>query len=286
MKRIIYFLLVTLCFWQCSSEGVFPEYQQKLVVDGWIENGNVPQVFLTFTSPYFTDIDSLSALSLLASYGKVSVSSVSDSEILTFMPANFLFPPYLYSGISFTGKIGNSYKMEAVVSGKTYTAQTTIPLPPVIDSVWIQQLNNSDTLGIIRVSLNDPTGQSNYYRIYTQIKGTDKTYTPARLPNYSDESFNGKHVSIPVYRGRSNNLTSRDTIYFDLRDTIRVKVCSMNKETFDYWNAVQQQIDNSSNPMVSQGAQLPTNITGGAIGYWCGYGITEKYIYPVKTKRR
>lgn len=61
-------------------------------------------------------------------------------------------------------------------------------------------------------------------------------------------------------------------IDFRKGDTIILKFCSINKQTFDFWNSYQGKVLNIT-AFASSPNQLKSNITGG-IGIWGGYGAS------------
>ena len=274
-------LLIILGGGSCNTDEVLPEYEKKLVVDGWIENGNLPKVLLTFTSPYFSEIDSFSIREYLASRAKVTVFSPTSSEILVFKPSNIYFPPNVYQGLLLTGYVNQKYKVEVILDGDTAWAETTIPEPPVLDSAWFEPNSPGDTLGIIHVIINDNPDEENFYRIFTYTEGLDKRYRPVLVPNYSDEQFNGESFQIPVYQGNETNIDPDDQIFFNLNYSTMLKVCSMDKKAYEYWTSFQREYINFQNPLAGGGKSLKSNINGG-IGIWCGYGVTKYHLLPVK----
>ena len=103
---------------------------QQLVVEGYIEQGRYPRVYLTKTSPYFQTIDSAAMWKLLGSVGKVTVATANDTEVLTLRSNFKQFPPFYFEGTEIKGKVGEEYHLKVELHGKVYTATTTIT-PPV-----------------------------------------------------------------------------------------------------------------------------------------------------------
>ena len=50
-----------------------PEQDDKIVIDGWIEQNKKATVFLTANAPYFSSIDSASLRSLVLTRAKVTM---------------------------------------------------------------------------------------------------------------------------------------------------------------------------------------------------------------------
>ena len=284
MKRIFWISILIYSMFACDPAEDFPEGEKLLVIDGWIEQGASAQVITSYTSSFLTELDSISALSFMEAKAKVTVSQFDVDEILTLRPSPIYFPPLVYQGQAIKGVTGKTYKLEVSLKNHIYTATATIPPAPIVDSVWMEAVN--DSMGIIRIKINDPASEHNYYRIYTQRYILDSHPIPAYLPNYSDDLFNGKQLEIPVFRGSASNLDREKGLYFNLNDFVLVKVCSMDKATYDYWNQVQIQLSGSKNPFASHGKSLPTNLSNNAIGFWCAYGVYKKWVMPSSLKRK
>ena len=247
------------------------DYQSQIVIDGWIEQGKYPQVLLTLSAPYFSEIDSVSLRNYSLTRAKVSVSNGEITEVLTLKPNDAYFPPYMYVGTSLKGEVGKSYTLTVEYAGVKAIATTTIPEPVSIDSLWFALDQGKDSLGYIWVQFTDKPSRKNYYRTLTQIKNTDSKYIPNYFPNWNDDYFDGQKVEISLFKGNKTSTNKTDQVYYQVGDTISLKFTAIDKASYDFWNTFQKEILNTGNPFASTNARVQTNVTNG-LGIWCGYG--------------
>ncbi len=273
-KTLLLAILPLLLLFACEDDFTAPAYQKKIVVDGWIEPNQPAMVLLTYSAPYFENIDSASLRQLMLNTAKVVVSSGEDEEILSLGYNDQYFPPYIYKGNTIRGQIGNTYTLTIISYGDTITSTTTIPSKITLDSIWFKPLQGSDTLGTLMVRFSDPAGERNYYRFMTRRIGIDQNWVPAYLANMSDVVFNGQTVDLAILKGNENPLFHEDQIYFERGDTIRFKLSNMDKSTFEFWSSVQKELSKNDNPFSSTIVEIKSNIRGG-LGLWAGYGISQ-----------
>jgi hypothetical protein len=271
----VYFLLLVIFFQGCEQEvdlGL-PVTPSKLVVEGWIENGKTAEIILSHTAPYFSVIDSSTLPDFAESHAKVTLYAGTDEEILTLKPNQAYFPPLVYTSVSMTGQIGNTYSIEVVLNGDTITATTTIPPPVELDSVWLAPEPGMENRYRLWVRLSDNPAEENYYRLLYQRKGKDSQYVSANISTFSDKLYNGETVEMGFLRGFSSMLALEDENYFEADDTVSVKFCTIDVAQFNFWNVYQNEVLAASNPLATSNNQLNSNIVGG-LGIWTGYGTT------------
>ncbi|MCG8697196.1 MAG: DUF4249 domain-containing protein [Bacteroidales bacterium] len=251
----------------------YPDHEGELVVEGWIEQGEGCKIHLTKSAPFFTDIDSINLLDYAVTKAKVTLIGEDESEILTLTGSKVYFPPYYYISTDMVGEQKQRYTLEISLSGKTYMAETTIPALVNPDSVWFEKLENSDTLGRLKVIFTDNASERNYYRLFTKTIGKEDKFTPAFTSVFSDEQFNGESIEISVSRGNASLLDTKSNRYFTLNDTVILKFCSIDKPHYDFWNTYQGLILTSVNPFAVSNKQLEGNVSD-AIGVWGGYAAS------------
>ena len=285
-NHIILILLLIITAYSCSDNTFeLPDYKGKVVVDGWIEQGSYPQVLLTLSAPYFSDIDSASLRELVITQAKVTVSSSTFSEILTLKPNHTYFPPYVYCGTQIKGELGETYTLMVNYRGDTITSETTIPELTKLDSVWFEldKESTGDTTGYIWISFTEPIPDKNYYRIYTQRKGIDNKYIPIYFPNIDDKFFNEEKIKLKLLRGNENPLDNEDILYFNVKDTVFIKFCSIDKKTYDFWETFKKEQFNAGNPLAASNSKIKSNITNG-LGVWGGYAVAY-YQFVINQKK-
>lgn len=273
MYRTIIFFSFIFIFCSCSEdEIIIPQYRSKIVVDGWIEEGEVPRVILTYSSSYFSEIDSFNIFDFVDARAKITVSDGDTEEILTLQKQDKYFPPFVYSGQKMKGIAGKAYTLTIEQPPFLLTAVSKIPGTPIIDSVWFEFISNPDTLGTPVILIEDDPGTKNYYRVLTRRYGIDKRFVPALVPNFSDAIYTNEFIQYQVYKSSDFEIIKDDQIYFQKDDSIMIKVLTMEQEIFEYWSTFYNEQFNSGNPFADSKIQLKGNIAGEGIGIWAAYG--------------
>ena len=268
--------------WGCTRDIELeqPYYQKKIVVDGWIESGGFANVFLTLSSPFLTEYDSVSIRNTFLNYAKITVScSDGQSEVLTLFRESKLFPPFVYRSVSLKGETCKSYSLKVEVFGKTITATTTIPQPPKTSRIWMD--SQSDSSGFLKVDLQ-PDSQK-ITRIFVQVKSAvaDQNFHPCFTPVITLSPSN-KEQNINVWRSRETNLYLMDPkqdkydnwpkFQYALSDFIQIKIGTIDEESFEILRSIFNDQKNTDNPFALSGISIKTNIQGG-IGRWTGIGV-------------
>lgn len=272
LNRTILFLFLSVLL-GCKKEemNTLDEYVPKFAVEGWIEQDGYPHVILTHNIPFFTTLDSAQINEIVIRWAKVTVSDGVTSEILTARRDDNYFPPYIYRGYELKGQPGKTYTLTIEYAGHTLTSTTTIPPRVPLDSIWfVQREDNPDRVQLY-VRFKDDVNEKNYYKLYTKTVN-NKIYIPTLVSNEDDKYFNGKTLTLQVNTGPVNNLSLKNDFYFKKGETIRVKFSSIHKDGYDFWSSFQDEVMNSSNPLIGSTGLIKSNITGSAVGIWCGYG--------------
>lgn len=260
----------------CKKEVIIelPAHSSQLVIEGWIEQGQYPTVVLTRSASYFDKVDSVSIRKLIVSTAKVTVSDGVQEEVLTLRRKSEYFPNFIYQGTKLKGEIGKTYYLTVESEEHTYTATTTIPSPVSFDSLWFEHLPDDDSLGFVWARFTDNPLEENYYRLFTKRKGEDDTFVPVYLSALGDQFFNGETLDFSLLRGAETFSNVNDDLYFKKGDSIQVKLCAIDQAHFDFWRTSDRELYASKNPLSSSGNKIISNIQGGALGVWGGYGAT------------
>lgn len=251
-----------------------------IVIDGWIEPGKQAKVLLTTNTPYFTSIDSASIRDLVLSRAKVSISDGENSEVLILRRDERYFPPFYYAGNTIFGAPGKVYTIKAEYGGKIASANSSIPTTVEIDTVLYEPIVDADSVGRVRIVFSDPPGEKNYYRIYTWRLGKDDRYVSAFLMAIDDQYFDGEQVGFSISLPPKSLLSTDDSEFFRAEDTVLVKLSTMDKASFDFWDSYQEEVINATNPFASSMQNLASNVEGDGLGIWCGYGVDVDTIWP------
>lgn len=284
-KIHIYCLLFCLLLFNgCVEPSNLDDFEYKLVVEGWIKEGEVPHVILTQNKPLLSNIDSTSIEDMVVRWAKVSVSDGEETEVLSGRIDKNYFPPFIYRGSRLSGEAGKTYTLKVEYSGREWTAETTIPASIPLTSL-VPEIAVNDTLYSIEATFNDPVHEKNYYKFFTKVVHKNTRFLSSLLGNFDDNLFNGQSMTVTVNQGINQWQFKNFESHFHIRDTVLVQFCTLPEFGFRYWTAYENELVNGQNPFFPANQNLPTNISNGGIGIWCGYGQkTYSVSYPVQKK--
>jgi len=281
--RFVIYLGVLFVVLGCTKEVDLeqPAYEPKIVVDGYIETGKAANVFLTMSSPYLTHYDSVSIRNTFLNYAKITISSSEgDEEVLTLYRENRLFPPFVYKSVSVRGQTGVEYQLKVEVGGRTLSATTSIPGPPVVADAFSDVV--TDTTGNLKIGI-EPPQQSEIY-LFTQVRSRlakelfHPSYDPVTVLKSSDQN----PTIIRILRSTEFGLYYADAeqrfyneygrYEYDLRDTVDVIAGTVDSVSYRILSTLFRDRTSQENPFAFNGNRIETNIEGG-IGRWTGIGI-------------
>ena len=274
MKNLImkYLIISLLAYPSCKrGDYIITEGESKIVVEGWIDEGDVARVLITRSIPMTEPIDSTSLIRYAIRSATVIVSDSVISDTLRLTSASRYLPPFLYVGEKIIGKANEKYTLTVKYLSQTLTAESVIPSSVPIKDVRYVRHNPTDTIGNIVVEFTHPADQQHYYQIATRLEGHDAIFVPCLYGNLNSRNFVSPDVSIQVTRGITIFPSTNFESHFNDGDIIFVRLRTMPKEGFDFWNCWQNEIINAQNAIFPSNSSLKSNIKGG-IGIWCGYG--------------
>lgn len=295
LKYILGLFLLFICA-ACETEieVEIPDYQDKIVIEGSIENGSPAMVVISKSVPYFSTIDIETLMNdVFIKNAEVTIeSSTGETERLTYTLCEDS-PVYLaYVGRNVLGEPGKSYKLTVNYDGKTYTATTSIQQPVKLDSAYLAFLDPTDTLPTSRISLTDNPLTKDYYMFRIKVHGKklhDRLWVTSLPVAFDDATFNGQTVNYEILRSNPSTLFAATMSDEELReyyrltyrkgDTIYLKTSILDDASYQYWSAMTYELAVGQNPFMSP-APVPCNISGdNVIGVWCGYASTIDTIY-------
>ena len=182
-----YLLLISIILFSCQEEITLelPKADEKLVIEGSIENGFPPYIIITKNGGYFDPINNETFDNLFVNdiesveiwYNDndgVKLDSVileqitffdslppiyTDIDYLTSLDENGV-PPYLYD----FSKSGRTYYLEIKWNNQVISSSTTIPEVTPLDCLWVEKSENSkeEYEYDIRALYSDPADQDNF----------------------------------------------------------------------------------------------------------------------------
>ena len=273
-------LLLSLAFVSCEKEITvdLPKTEPKLVVEGFIEQGIPPFIKLTKSAGFFEPADSASLADIIVKDATVTISDGAQKYTLFyFQPADSILNFGFYTSFGLIGQVGKDYTLEIKYKDSIYTSVTHIPEPVKLDSLWFKTEGN-DSLGFIWATLSDPAGVKNAYRWFAQRFNKDYLPIPPPFSAFDDKFFDGTTFDFPYDRGSVPNSDAPDDTtsergYFKKGDTVLIRFCSIPQDVYEFLRAYEAETANSGNPFAAP-TTIPSNIKGGALGYWGGYGAS------------
>lgn len=282
MKNLIILFFVVLI--GCNNNDISKQIsvESKIVVEGAIEEGDVAKVVLSRSVPIGVAVDSTTILNYVIRSAKVTVSDGEKEEVLRLKRDNYRIPPFVYFGSEIIGEAGKTYTLKIEYLNKMLTGTTNIPKSvPIVSADYIKE-NSTDKNGYIFIKFNDPVNEKNFYQVETLLDKHDSIFIPALYGNLTDANFIAPEISFQIFRGKSFSFEDHSDYKpnFEDGDLIYVKLRTMNKSGFEFWNSWQNEIIYGKSPIFPNTTSLKSNINGG-IGIWSGYG---QQIVLVKAK--
>jgi len=262
-------LLLSAC--QKKIEVNIPDYVQKLVVEGKVEVGANPEVYLSYSVPYFGN-----HTSSLADFAvKNAIVVVNDGTTTDTLKDATLGGGFYYKANTMIGAVGKTYQLSILLNGETYTAQTTIYPQVKLDSLWFKVLKD-DSLGFVYTHMTEPAGTGNSYRWFGKRINKDQSFIAPLGSAFDDKFIDGKSFEFAYNRGvmqnsHANDYNKKERSYFKRGDKVIIKFCSIGYDEFRFFRSYDANIISNGNPFAAP-TNLENNVHGkDVIGVWCGY---------------
>ncbi|MBX7242591.1 MAG: DUF4249 domain-containing protein [Bacteroidia bacterium] len=281
----LFVLLLVACEREITIK--LPDADNKITVEGYIENDSFPVVILTKSLPYFQSLDLNNLNDFFVKGAKVEVVVDNDTvplqEFTASQPGGNSFT--IYTNPFLIGQAGKTYTLLIESEGQKLSAVTTIPDLVPLDSFSFEKVDSTNTIflpeghdSLYRLLgyFRDPAGQTDYYRYWTSRASMKKAYEGALSPYtengnsaFKFDLFDGQYVNgfwIQGSKVRGDSLADHEE-YFKLGDTISVKWGTIDKAQYEFWDTYINNL-NGSGPF-SPPIIVKTNVKGGN-GIWAG----------------
>ncbi len=289
IRKFIPAFLFLLLLTACEKTVVFKldQTEPKLVVEATIENGQEPVVYLTKSLNYFSSIDRSQLVGSFVHGAEIFVSNGAKTQQLREYSApigggNFFYYYSSDAGIPsnyFRGELDRGYSLQILVDGKEYRALTRIPdTTRRIDSLFWKPAPAGNPTGKVALMVRayDRPGFGDYIRYFT--KRNSEPFYPGLNSVYDDQIIDGSSYEVQVERGVDRNYSQTSGYsFFDRGDTVTLKLCNIDKNTFDFWRTMEFTYASVGNPFASP-TRVLGNISGGALGYFGGYAAQYRTI--------
>jgi len=222
----------------------------KVVIEAYISEGDSTQVVTITRTLNFDETVAFPSVT-------DAIVTVSDNQGNT---ASFThFGNGVYALQNYPGIPGRTYTITVSVDGKTYTANSTMPYPVLMNEVQVSLVPfGQDTFKLIVPVYNDPGNVPNYYA-FLLFKNGEKQ-GPFSLQD--DQFTNGNTSMQPLFIDQ-----------LELGDTIRVEMFGIEKKVWQYFNQLSVNTSNGTTP-----ANPTSNFEGGCMGVFSALTANTKTI--------
>ncbi|MER3499291.1 MAG: DUF4249 domain-containing protein [Chitinophagaceae bacterium] len=263
------------------------ETEPKLVVEATIENDQYPIIILTKSIGYFSTISLDQLQNSFVHQADVYVSNGTKTHKLKEYSVHLgaLYYMYYYSvdsanlSSAFKGEINHNYSLRIIADSREYNANTTIPnITHRIDSLFWKPAppgNDSNEVQVM-VRATDRPGFGDYIRYFT--KRNSEPFYAGINSVYDDQVIDGTTYTLQVERGWDRNVEPANRTSFFLKgDTVTLKVCNIDKATYNFWRTMEYSYASIGNPF-STPTKILSNISNNALGYFGGYAAQYRTI--------
>ena len=303
--------LVSLILYSCQEEITLDltQAENKLVVEGTIEPGYPPYIFLSTNQGYFDEIDINTYNDLFVNdadtvkvwcyneSGEKEIRFLQSIEGLDSLPPIYTDIDYINNPTNYMfSKEERTYYLEIKWKNKIITAETFIPKSTPLDCLWVEQseTNDNDYKCEIRAIYTDPADKQNNILIkskrmqhYTFNKDSCKTKNKSDFPLLlvdagSDVLINGESFATYFPKpnenggfpsGKYNSAHTKEcsdgTILELEKDIVLIKFSQIDEPSLKFWRGLVRQAGTNGNPF-AEPLNLVSNINGG-LGIWTGY---------------
>jgi len=296
----------------CQKQIVvdLPPIEPRTVVEGSIESGQPPIIFITKSQGFFDPVSIETLLDQFQSGAdvRVTVDGVEHQllEVCTNqLPEEFLQPiadqlgfsiaqlaelPICgYTSLDFVGEFDKTYALNITMpDGEEMSSITKINNLVSLNDLRFEASGNSDSLGFIYGTLADPDSLGNAYRWFARRVNTypswsenagevkDSRFIAPIGSVFDDVFFNGLEFEFAYFRGNEWQSQKEDDRneelgFFKTGDTVAIKGTVIDQGVFRFVTSFESNFSSGGNPFTFP-ANVESNISGGA-GVWAGYGV-------------
>ncbi len=283
IRYIIYLTTLATCIAtlvSCNSyEAPDPNQQQTLVVEGWIEDGGYPTVYLTRSLNFGTEYQEFELEELIEDWARVSITDLTNGQevVLTGVLDSRKIPPYYYVSYDMKGQAGHTYRLDvSCTDGSEATAVTTIPHSTKLDSIAVNPVHNIDSLRLITAYIH-PTETPCHYLFYVRdMLQKNSSWMPA-YASLADSQILPPNGATTVNNTHHNTDKENSSTYFKQGQVVGLKLYTMPPEAWDFW-VNYTNMSATDMGIIFPSGSLPSNVHGG-LGYFFGYGMDQHIVH-------
>ncbi|MFM2386389.1 MAG: hypothetical protein RL660_1146 [Bacteroidota bacterium] len=256
MKKINFIAVILLFMLAACEKEVDLDLDNKsgqLVIEGNISNMAEPHTVRITRSVSFTQTNQYPPVTDAV---VVITDNINLHDTLTYITDGY----YITNGFA-AGASGRNYTLTVLTDGKTYTAQSQMPEMVPLNGLKVVTMTN---LGVTSYDVlpeyTDPPTLGNFYGFAVTASSQGGVTFESESDNIGNGSPNQRGLEIP----------SREDSPIKPGDTITVEMRSIAPEIYNYFTALEQIAGNGVLGGTTP-ANPPSNITGGALGYFSAH---------------
>lgn len=252
--------LLTACDLEKDIQVPLPAYENKLVIECYLERGQPYQMTVSESSSYFAGPEIPDV-----NYARASITANGITEDLSYEIEVDEKNRKVYNYTSanrIESQPGTAFEMEVTDNkGRTVKGKAAfLPVAPITEVEW--RYNDDSTKAFLLAHFEDDPGTDNYYRFQVHKDSLNKR---ADVDFTLNDTFrSGTEITI----GTGYNYESGDTVY--------VTVFHIEKSFYDFLESVEAATNANGNPF-AQPARVKSTVEGG-IGVFAALVYDRKRI--------
>ncbi len=272
MRNFKYTLLILVVLFSSCTEVIDielnDEENQRLVVEGWVTNfPGKQEVKLTLTTSYFYNQPAPKATG--------AIVQVSDGE--STWAFNEVSPGVYRPEPDFLGEFEKTYVLDIDYAGESYSASSYLRPVSVIDSMAFKFIDPLEEFGVyetpwwdIQIWTQELPGVGDHYMWKTFVNGTALRDSLAEISFVDDGIYDGNYINgVGVdYVDQGTEANSGDTIHLEQ--------WNIGVEAYDIFIGILNETAWNGGLFDAPPANVETNISNGALGYFGAAGISDK----------
>lgn len=176
--------------------------------------------------------------------------------------------PGVYEAPSLAGTSGKTYTLSVSVSGRLFTAVSTMPQKVSLDTIFVtDEFLFSDTRKIVNAVFNDPAGPGNNYRFVQYVNNLKEDQVMIRNDEYSD----GRRIVNKLFYFTDDEDDERN---IRPGDAVTIQMLCIDANIYKYWFSLDRSATGGSGQATP--SNPVTNLQGGALGYFSAHTLQTK----------
>ena len=278
MKKFVIFIPIIYLLISACTEIIDMDLNStdnnRLVVEGTITDElKIHQVKLTRTSDYFVNQPASPELGAL-----ITISNEDTLFNLIDVDNNGIY----ITDKEIAGVAGKTYLLNIQLgNGEVYTAESYLkPILPM-DSIKYEYRKSDNPFDEylfyhINIFVQEPPTTGDFYQWELYIDGIHESDTLRKKSFVSDEFVNGSYIANwPVYIIEESKIINDTSV-------VKLQLLSISKEEYDFKLAILLETDFSGAGFSGPPANIPSNVSNGALGFFSASAVTEDSLFIFK----